>query len=152
MLTPEEKKELLFEFNDTSAAYRKDKTIHDLFMEQAKKTPDSTALVFENNRLSYGELNETSNRIAGLLRRKGVRSGAIIGIMAEPSIEMITGIFAVLKAGGAYLPIEPETPAERVNYMLADSKTAIMMTRGSLHGEFNFDGETVNIEDSYNFV
>jgi iturin family lipopeptide synthetase B len=147
LLTPEEKKELLFEFNDTSAAYRKDKTIHDLFMEQAKKTPDSTALVFENNRLSYGELNETSNRIAGLLRRKGVRSGAIIGIMAEPSIEMITGIFAVLKAGGAYLPIEPETPAERVNYMLADSKTAIMMTRGSLHGEFNFDGETVNIED-----
>ena len=109
MLSEEEKKRISFDFNDTNAEYPKDKTIQELFEEQVERTPDNTAVVFEDQQLTYREFNEKSNRLARLLRDHGVKADCIVGIIVERSMEMIIGIMGVLKAGGAYLPIDPDT-------------------------------------------
>ncbi|NOR44474.1 MAG: amino acid adenylation domain-containing protein, partial [Candidatus Delongbacteria bacterium] len=121
ILTSEEKHQLLYEFNDTYADYPRDKTIQELFEEQVSKTPDNIALVFENKEMSYGELNARSNQLARLLREKGVNPDAIVGIMVDRSFEMIIGILGIMKSGGAYLPIDPTYPEERIKYMLENS-------------------------------
>lgn len=127
MLTEEEKRHLLFSFNDTRAGYPRDKTIHGIFEEQAARTPDNIAVVFDEQSLSYRELNEKSNRLARELRNYGVGPDDIVGIYLERSIEMITAALAVLKAGGAYLPIDSFYPAERIKYMLEDSGAKILL-------------------------
>jgi tyrocidine synthetase-3 len=141
ILSEEEKKCLLMDFNDTTAEYPVDKTIHRLFEEQAAKTPDLIAVVgqgaFLKNRpldpqktfyyLTYRQLNEQSHCLAGSLIEKGVLPDDIVGIMMERSLEMVTGIFAILKAGGAYMPIDPEYPQERIQYMLEDSNAKILL-------------------------
>ncbi|MDQ1355503.1 MAG: hypothetical protein QG657_5813, partial [Acidobacteriota bacterium] len=143
----EEKKRILFDFNDTAADYPKDKTIHQLFEEQASKMPDNIALVGAGSQtcpmvLTYRQLNEQADSLAGLLIKKGVLADNIVGIKIERSIEMVIGIFGILKAGGAYMPIDPEYPQERVDYMLRDSGTMIMIggaeERKSGRAEFVF--------------
>jgi amino acid adenylation domain-containing protein len=139
IITEEEKKRILVDFNNTEAEYPKDKTIHQLFEEQATQTPDYIALhgcmiawmdgeVARNVSITYRQLNEQSDRLAVLLIDKGVQPDTIVGIMIERSIEMIIGIMGVLKAGGAYLPIDPEYPRERIDYILKDSGAAILLT------------------------
>ncbi|WP_144668636.1 AMP-binding protein, partial [Bacillus altitudinis] len=91
------------------------------FEEQVKKSPETKAVVFEDNELTYQELNERANQLAYQLREKGVKREDFIGIMTERSVEMIVGILGVLKAGGAYLPLDPTYPSERIEYMLQDS-------------------------------
>ncbi|WP_423212929.1 AMP-binding protein, partial [Paenibacillus solani] len=117
----EEKRQLLETFNDTKAEYPKDQSIHALFEQQAERTPEAAAVIFESARMTYGELNAKANQLAQALRSRGVGADRIVGIMAERSVEMIVGILAILKAGGAYLPIDPAYPAERIAYMLEDS-------------------------------
>ncbi|MGO4964300.1 MULTISPECIES: bacitracin non-ribosomal peptide synthetase BacC [Bacillus] len=129
MLAEEERKTLLYEFNRTNADYPRNKTIHQLFEEQAERTPGHTAVVFEKEKLSYKALNERSNQLAGLLREKGVKPDMIVGVMAERSVEMIVGMLAVLKAGGAYLPIDPEYPEDRIRYMIEDSGISILLKK-----------------------
>ncbi|MDQ1350672.1 MAG: hypothetical protein QG657_974 [Acidobacteriota bacterium] len=141
VLTVEEKQQLLYEFNDTAAEYPRDKTIHQLFEAQAERSPDHIAVVGaegdakkrrreeEKTYLSYRELNESSGKLAGLLREKGVKPNIIVGIMVVRSLEMIIGIFGILKSGGAYLPINPQYPEARINYMLKDSAAKIMIRR-----------------------
>ncbi|UCH96977.1 MAG: AMP-binding protein, partial [Candidatus Aminicenantes bacterium] len=129
ILTEEEKKRILFDFNDTEREYPKDKTIHQLFEEQVERTPDNIALHGlmitwrhgEVGAITYKELNEKSKRLGGVLIEKGAQPDTIVGIMMERSVEMIAGIMGILKAGGAYLPIDPQYPQERINYMLKDS-------------------------------
>ncbi|MCP4149313.1 MAG: AMP-binding protein, partial [bacterium] len=126
IITEEEKRQILYEFNDADADYPRDKTIHQLFEEQVEKTPDNICTVGMVNlqhtmQISYRELNGKANLLAHLLQSKGVKTGTIAAIMLERSIEMITGLLGILKAGGAYLPIDPGYPKERINYMLADS-------------------------------
>jgi amino acid adenylation domain-containing protein/non-ribosomal peptide synthase protein (TIGR01720 family) len=128
ILSTEEKKQLLYDFNDTAITYPGDRTIHELFTQQSAKTPNAVALVgggAEERKsamhLSYRQLDNKTNRLAGPLKEKGVGPGTIVAIMADRSIETITGILGILKAGGAYLPIDPETPEERKQYMLKDS-------------------------------
>ncbi|MGI6085315.1 MAG: amino acid adenylation domain-containing protein [Acetivibrionales bacterium] len=128
MLTENEKKKILFDFNDTYADYPREKTIHQLFEEQVERTPDNIALVFEDQRLTYKELNQKANSLAYVLRSKGVKRDEIVGIMVNRSLEMIIGILAILKAGGAYLPIEPEYPEERIKFLLQDSGMNIILT------------------------
>ncbi len=99
IIAEEERKTLLYEFNDTKVDYPKEKTIHQLFQEQVERTPENIAVVFENQQLTYWELNEKSNQVATLLREKGVKSNTVVGIMVERSIEMIVGMMAILKAG-----------------------------------------------------
>ncbi|MDQ1353206.1 MAG: hypothetical protein QG657_3512, partial [Acidobacteriota bacterium] len=134
ILPEEEKKRILFDFNDTRADYPQDKTIQQLFSEQVAKTPDYIALVGTGagpracpSCLTYRQLNEQSDRLAGLLIGKGVLPDNIVAIVMERSIDQIIGIVGILKSGGAYFPIDPEHPQERIDYMLKDSGAKILI-------------------------
>ncbi|MCP4158399.1 MAG: AMP-binding protein, partial [bacterium] len=135
IITEEEKRLVLEEFNRTATPYPKDKTIHQLFEEQVERTPEKISIVGgihesplqQTTQLTYRELNEKSNSQARLLQERGVKPGDIVGIMVDRSIEMIIGILSILKAGAAYLPIAPGYPGERINYMLKDSNVKIVL-------------------------
>jgi tyrocidine synthetase-3 len=142
MLSEAEKQQILSSFNDTQAEYPREKTIQQLFEEQVERTPDATAVIFEEQQLTYQELNQKANGLAHVLREKGVKPDSIVGIMVHRSLEMIIGILGILKAGGAYLPIDPEYPAERISYMLKDSGTELLLTQTGLHAE-NLFGKTI---------
>ncbi|MCH7324060.1 amino acid adenylation domain-containing protein, partial [Solibacillus sp. MA9] len=148
LLTEEEKVKLFYEFNNTKVDYPKEKTIQQLFEDQVEKTPDNIAVVFEDKRLTYRELNESANRLAIELRRKGVKADSIVGIMVERSLEMIIGIIGVLKSGGAYLPVDPRYPRERIEYMLEDSKCQILLSETSLLGKVKFKGYILDLYNS----
>ncbi len=147
ILSAEEKQQVLFDFNQTETAYARDKTIHEIFEEQAKRTPDNIAAAFKDKQLSYRELNERANQLSWTLREKGIKSGSIVGLMVERSIEMLTGIYAILKAGGAYIPIDPSYPEDRVSYMLSHSNVEIMVTQKELMGEIKYDGRIIDVKD-----
>jgi amino acid adenylation domain-containing protein len=141
-LLPEgERQQLLVEFNNTDAAFPVDKPVHKLFQLQAEKNPDNIALVHDDiengfcTAISYGKLNNRANHLAVVLRQKGVGPDRIAAIMAEDSDRMITGMLAILMAGGAYLPIDPDYPAERKKVVLEDSGSAILLTQ-----DLYFDG------------
>jgi amino acid adenylation domain-containing protein/non-ribosomal peptide synthase protein (TIGR01720 family) len=156
ILSGEEQNKLLYEFNNTYVDYPRNKTIYQLFEEQAEQRPDNVALVFEEKEMTYKELNAKSNQIARLLRNKGVKPGSIIGIMVERSFELIIGVLSILKAGGAYLPIDTEYPAERINYMLEDSKSSLLLTDSDLNNDVAFNREVINLKhldlDSYDYA
>jgi amino acid adenylation domain-containing protein len=136
----EDKKQILYDFNDTGVDYPKDKMIHRLFEEQAARTSDNIALHGcmiawmhgEEGSITYKELNEKSNQLAHVLQIKGVEPDTIIGIMVERSVEMIIGILGILKSGGAYLPIDPEYPKDRIDNMLKDSAATLFLTDNDL--------------------
>jgi amino acid adenylation domain-containing protein len=128
MLTNEEEHQLLVEFNDTKVDYPKDRTIVNLFEDQAAKTPGATAVIFEDEQLTYQQLNERANQLAHYLRSKGVEQETLVPICIERSLEMIVGILGVLKAGGAYVPVDPEYPEERISYMLEDTGASVIIT------------------------
>ncbi|MGG3068495.1 AMP-binding protein, partial [Bacillus glycinifermentans] len=127
-VTENEKELIVHHFNKTKTDYPKDKTLHQLFEEQAEKNPDHRAAVFGGRSLTYKELNKKANQTARLLREKGVGAGSVAAILAERSFEMIIGIMGILKAGAAYLPIDPETPKDRIAYMLKDAKACVLLT------------------------
>ena len=147
ILTLVEKKHLVHDFNDTAAKYPKKKTIQELFEEQAERTPDNIAVVYEIEKLTYRELNRKANQLAQRLRSKGVSPDNVVGILVERSIEMVIGIIAILKAGGAYLPINTDYPAERVNFMLKDSEATVVITQAQLSNKFQFTGEIIDLTD-----
>ena len=139
LLRPEEYNQIIYQWNATDKEYEKDKTIYQLFQEQVEKTPDSAALVYEGQELSYRALNEKSNQLARRLRkeyeqRTGQRLGAntFVPLCLDRSLEMVIGILAVLKAGGAYVPIDPSYPQKRINYILKDTQTALVLTQKHL--------------------
>ncbi|GMX60226.1 non-ribosomal peptide synthase/polyketide synthase [Paenibacillus elgii] len=147
MLTEPEKRQLLQTFNDTETDYERGKTIHRLIEEQAERTPDHVAVVFENERLTYRELNERANRLARTLRAGGVGRDKLVGLMVGRSLEMIVGILGILKAGGAYVPIDPEYPEERIRYMLEDSEAQLLLTRRRLLERVPFAGNVIALDD-----
>ncbi|MGK7873458.1 MAG: condensation domain-containing protein, partial [Xenococcaceae cyanobacterium] len=132
LLTTAEKHQLLVEWNNTQADYPQDKCIHQLFEEQVEKTPDAVAVVFEDQQLTYGELNTRANQLAHYLRKLGVEPEVLVGICVERSVEMVVGLLGILKAGGAYVPLDPNYPNERLSYMLADSGVEVLLTQQSL--------------------
>jgi fengycin family lipopeptide synthetase D len=137
LLSPEEKEQLLHRFNDTAGDFPGDRTVHELFEDQAGRTPDNIAVVGNKNKsgetvqLTYKELNKQSDRLAGALKEKGVLAGDIAAIMMRRTVEMITGLLAILKSGAAYLPIDPAFPRERSDYMLKDSNAGILVSEGT---------------------
>ena len=147
LLSDREKDRLLKEFNDTATEYPRDKTIQELFEEQAAKTPDNIAVLFRDSRLTYRQLDEKTNRLARSLRERGVRNNSIVVIMTDRSMEMIIGILSIIKAGGAYLPIDPGYPADRIQYMLEDSGAALLLTKGNTDEKYGFNGEIIDMED-----
>lgn len=131
-LTTSERRQLLVEWNATEQAYAKDKTIVQLFEEQVERTPDSVAVVFEEEALSYGQLNERANRLAHYLQTRKVGPDVLVGICVERSLDMIVGLLGILKAGGAYVPLDPAYPQERLAYMIEDAKPALVLTQAHL--------------------
>ena len=146
IVTDEEKEQLLVEFNDTKMNYPRTKTIHELFEEQAEKTPKHTAVVCGEKQLTYEQLNERANQLASVLREKGVTREKLVGIMVEPSLEMIVSVLSVLKAGGAYLPIDPAYPSDRIQYMLEDSQAQWLLTQEELAVPPDYVGEVIMLD------
>ena len=108
--------------------------IHQLFEAQAGRAPDAVAATFENNRLTYGELNRRANKLAHHLRRLGVKAETPCGIYFERSLDMLVAMLGTLKAGGAYVPIDPSYPEERIAYMVADARMPVLLTQQRLAG------------------
>ena len=146
IVTTEEEKKLLVAFNHTEMEYPRNKVISELFEEQVMKTPDNIAVAFLDRQLTYGVLNERANQLARVLRNKGIKANSIVGIMAERSPEMILGVIGILKAGGTYLPIDPEYPENRISYMLEDSRTRILLTQKHLVNQISFNGEIIILD------
>ena len=126
-----EKDRLLRDRNNTKAAYPRAKATHELFEAQAKKTPNATAVIFENQKLSYHELNARANQLAHYLKKEHkIKPDTPVALLLDRSSEMIIAILAVLKAGGCYVPIDPEYPPERIKYMLQDSRSEVLLCSG----------------------
>ncbi|HEX8145435.1 MAG TPA: amino acid adenylation domain-containing protein [Pyrinomonadaceae bacterium] len=133
LLTPDERRQLLFEWNDTARDYPTDtQCIHQLFEAQVERTPDAVALVCGDHEVSYLELNARANKLAHHLRKLGVGPEVLVGVLMERSVEMVVSLLAILKAGGAYLPLDPLYPQERLAFMLADAEVAVLLTQESL--------------------
>ncbi|WP_138506146.1 non-ribosomal peptide synthetase, partial [Nostoc sp. PA-18-2419] len=132
LLTEVEQHQLLVEWNDTEVDYPQDLCIHQLFDEQVARTPDAVAVVFENQHLTYGELNCRANQLAHYLKSLGVGADVLVGICVERSLEMLVGLLGILKAGGAYLPLDPEYPTERLRFMLEDAQVPVLLTQQRL--------------------
>jgi tyrocidine synthetase-3 len=147
IISKEEKRRILEEFNNTAASYPKEKTLVRVFEEQVKKTPDNAAVTIPAASITYGQLDRMSDQLAHLLRAKGVQPDTIAALMVERSVEMMVGIFGILKAGGAYLPIEPNYPAERINYILSDSNTALLLTTREVSEGLTSGKEMIYLED-----
>jgi len=124
----EERTLILSEFNYTDATYPKDKTVVQLFEEQVEKTPENIAVIFEDKQLTYKELNARVNALAHKLRDLGVGPDDYVCIISERSLEMIIGIYGIIKAGGAYVPVDPMHPKERINYILEDCHSKVVLT------------------------
>ena len=138
-MSDDELNKILYEWNDTAADYPRDKTIHQLFEEQVERTPGNVAVVFEDQKLTYIELNQRANQLAHYLRKiyqekfdEELKPDTLIAICVERSLEMIIGILGVLKAGGAYVPIDPGYPEERIGFMLQDTVGKILLTQSRL--------------------
>ncbi|HEU4595256.1 MAG TPA: amino acid adenylation domain-containing protein, partial [Pyrinomonadaceae bacterium] len=132
LMTDEERRRSLVEWNDTAAAYPLDKCIHELIEEQAARTPDAAAVIFNERHLSYRELNEQANRLARHLRARGVGAESLVGVLLPRGVEMVVGIVAVLKAGGAYVPLDPDYPKQRLSFTLKDARPSVLLTKGGL--------------------
>lgn len=146
IVTPDEKKKILYDFNNTSADYPRDKTITQLFEEQVEKTPDNIAVVFENQKLTYRELNERANSLANYLRTYGIIKGDTIGLRLEKSLEMIVGILAIIKAGASYLPINLSYPQDRVEFMLSDSNAKLLLCNTKTQNDFSLNIDKICID------
>ncbi|BAY38737.1 amino acid adenylation [Nostoc sp. NIES-2111] len=124
--------QLLVDWNNTWVDYPENKCIHQLFEEQVQHTPDAVAVVFENQQLTYQQLNCRANQLAYYLRSLGVKPDTLVGICVERSIDMVMGLLGILKAGGAYLPLDPEYPPERLSFMLEDAQVPLLLTQQKL--------------------
>lgn len=134
MFGAHEQKQLLVDWNATEAAYSQDYCLHQLFEEQVGKNPNAIAIVFEDQQLTYAQLNAKANQLAHYLRTQGVGPEVLVGICIERSLEMVIGILAILKAGGAYVPIDPKAPQERLMSILENTEPALVLTQERLQG------------------
>jgi amino acid adenylation domain-containing protein len=132
MIGAEEEQQLLVEWNDTRVDYDLDRCIHELFEEQVARTPNAPALVFENQQLTYDELNRRANQLAHYLRGLGVRAETKVGLHLERSLELVIAVLGILKAGATYIALDADYPLERKLYMLDDTAVAVLITHENL--------------------
>ncbi len=153
IVTDSERKRLTKDFNNFSKKYDMNSTISTLFEKVAKNQPNKVALIYDGKEMSYKELNEHANYLAKLLRDNGIKNNDIVGIMTYRSFEMIIAQLAILKCGGAYLPIDPAYPEDRISYILEDSKCPLLLTTSQIKTDniktptFNIDLEKIGLED-----
>jgi amino acid adenylation domain-containing protein len=147
ILTEEERQEILIGWNDTRLAYPQDVLLHQLFERQAERTPEAVAVEFGGDQLTYGELNRRANQLAHYLRSQAVGSETLVGICMERSLEMVVGLLGILKAGAAYVPLDPAYPKERLAFMVEDAQVRVLLTRDGGIGWVHEDGiKTVRMD------
>ncbi len=132
MLSDSERHQLVVEWNDTRVEYPRDKCVHQLIGEQAARTPQAIAAVCEGKQLTYAQLETASNQLANFLRKRGVGTGDRIAICLNRSLEMLIGVVGILKAGAAYVPLDPEFPAERIAAVFEDARPSELLTHTSI--------------------
>ncbi|MEH1894384.1 MAG: amino acid adenylation domain-containing protein [Nostoc sp.] len=132
LLTETERHQLLVEWNNTEVEYPQQLCIHQLFEAQVERTPDAVAVVFEDEQLTYCELNTRANQLAHYLQALGVKPEVLVGICVERSLDMVIGLLAILKAGGAYVPLDPMYPPERLAFMLENADIFVLLTHKRL--------------------
>ncbi|QKJ32204.1 amino acid adenylation domain-containing protein [Mucilaginibacter mali] len=138
----------LSELNNTAAAYPREKPLHQLISDIAKQYPTNTAVKFGERVISYRELDRASNRLAALLMSTHVLKGDLVALAVDRSAEMVIALLAILKAGAAYLPIDPEYPVERVKYILNDASVKVLITSENYKGHFETEAQELLIEDA----
>ena len=134
LLTPAQRDQLLVEWNDTRTDYPRDACIHEVFSAQAARAPHAVALVEADRRLTYGDLEARANQLAHYLRGLGVGPDTLVGLCIDRSIEMVVALLGILKADGAYLPLDPAYPPARLEAMLEDARASVLLTQGGLSG------------------
>ncbi|MTJ18481.1 MULTISPECIES: non-ribosomal peptide synthetase [unclassified Dolichospermum] len=152
-LTEQERHKILVEWNDTRADYPRHLCVHELFAAQVAKTPDNIAVIFEGQKLTYQELNHRANQVAHYLQSLGVEPEVLVGICVERSLEMIIGMLGILKAGAAYLPLDPTYPKERLSFMLSDSQVQVLLTQQKFVKSFADSGaKTVCLDQDWELI
>ncbi|KJB85240.1 hypothetical protein AZ66_25880 [Paenibacillus sp. E194] len=141
LLTDAERHQILIEFNDSDRDYRIDETVVELFREQVQRSPEAVALEFGEEHITYRELANESAQLAMSLQRQGIERESIVALMLPRGIDLIVGMMAVLTAGGAYLPIDPYYPEERIRYMLQDSGACVVLTHDTIVSSMSFVGD-----------
>lgn len=136
MLTRHEEQQVLVEWNRTEAEFPRDKRVHELFEEAAKRAPEAVAVCDSSRQLTYDELNTHANHLAHYLRSCGVKPETLVGVCMERSTNLVVAILAILKAGGAYVPLDPAYPAERLAFMIEDSRMPVLLTEQKLVEKF----------------
>lgn len=132
LLTQAERHQLLVEWNDTKRDYPEEKCVHQLLEEQVERTPDAIAVVYEGQELSYRELNQRANQVAHHLMQRGVGPELLVGICMERSLEIVVAVLGTLKTGAAYVPLDSESPQERLAFMLSDTRAPVLLTQAKL--------------------
>lgn len=147
MLTELERQQLLVDWNGPTVTFPQDRYIHQLFEEQVDRSPEAVAVVYEDQQLSYAELNARANQLAHHLRDIGVGPEALVGICLERSLDMVVGLLGILKAGGAYVPLDPAYPKERLAFMLEDSAPLALLTQGKFEELFEDMSKSLPVID-----
>jgi amino acid adenylation domain-containing protein len=146
ILTGAERRQIVHEWNQTESLFS-DKCLHQLFSEQTKRTPNAVAVVFEDEEISFDDLNKRVNQLAHHLIARGIGPEVLVGVFMERSIELVVALLAVLKAGGAYVPLDPGYPAERLSFMLTDAEAKVLLTQRHLAQDWHGDGvETIYLQ------
>jgi amino acid adenylation domain-containing protein len=126
------RQQIVVDWNNTNRDYELDRCVHELFEQQAACTPDALAAVFQNEQLTFAELNRRANQLAAYLKDEGVGADTAVGIRIEPSLEMLIAVLGIMKAGGAYIPLDPRNPQQRIDQVLQDAGASILLTREAL--------------------
>ncbi len=149
LLTLPERQKILRDWNKTETDYPRDKTVFQLFTEQVEKTPDHIAVVFENNQLTYQQLNQKANQLAYYLQRQGVKPNMPVAICMERSLEMIISVLAIVKAGAVYLPLDLDYPEERIRHIMQDSQAKFIVTQKNSVKKLPEDLKTILCEEAF---
>ena len=150
MLPESERRQVLEEFNATRKPYPQGKRVHELFEEQVQRTPGAVAVVYEDDSLTYAELNAKANQLAHYLRVRQSGPDQLVGICVERSLEMVVGLLGILKAGGAYVPLDPSHPSERLQYMLEDAAPKVLLTQARLTERLHqTDAEVIALDEQW---
>jgi surfactin family lipopeptide synthetase A len=148
LLTSKERQQILIGWNDTQAAYPRDMTLHQLFEAQVERTPERTAVQFEGKDLTYRELDQRANQLAHHLRTLGVGPTTLAGICLERSLDMVVGLLGILKAGAAYVPLDPAYPKERLAFMVEDAQLRVLVTASGVAARLPEHGARIVSLDS----
>ena len=146
-LPESERRKAVEEFNATQVLYPQDKLVHQLLEERVRETPQALAVTYKDQSLTYAELNGRANQLARQLRERGIGPDHLVGICVERSLEMVVGLLGVLKSGGAYIPLDPSYPLDRLQYMLSDSAPRVLLTQARLREHLpSHDAEVIALD------